>query len=116
MIIFVFLAMVLNTPYLKFMTIRRIQSSQLVGALSRDIFLGGTSSKVVFSSEPSREGPHHGVHLNMSSVKRAVTGVSIMRPTRAYYIHACLLRVRRLLLSTASIVNWIRCLILKQFK
>lgn len=118
MTIFLFLAMVLNTPYLKFMTIRRIQSSQIFGALSRDIFLGSTSSKVVFSSqeEPCREGPHHGVHLDMSSVKRAVAGASIMRPTRAYFMHACLLRVRRLLHSAASIVNWIRCLILKQFK
>jgi len=118
MTIFVFLVMVLNTPYLKFMTIRRIQSSQVFGALSRDIFLESTSSKVVLSSqeEPRREGPLHGVHLYMSSVKRAVTGASIMRPTRAYYMHACLLRVRRLLHSAASIVNWIRCLILKQFK
>lgn len=110
---FVFLATFLNTPYLKFMTIRRIQTSQIVGALDRHIFLGSTSSMVVFNSQ---EEPHHGVYPNMSSIKRAVAGASIMRPTRAYYINACLLHVRRLLHSAASIVNWIQCLILKRFK
>lgn len=116
--IFVFLATVLNTPYLKFMTIRRLQGSQIVGALDQDIFLGNTSSMLVLSSqeEPRREEAHHGVRLNMSLLKRAVAGVSIMRPARAYYIHACVLRVRRLLHSAASIVNWIQCQILKQFR
>jgi len=121
--ILVILATVLNAPYLMLSTLRRrIQSSRIVGASDQRMLLGSTSATLVFSPQ---EDPRQGVHVNSpSSMKRAaVTSptsphTAVRMPieafTRTYSMRGCLLHVRRLLHSAASIVKWFRCIMFKQ--